>query len=60
MERGLRRILNFGHTLGHAVEAASGYGLSHGEGRRYRDGGSAKLRKRWVIWHRKTACESCP
>ena len=30
-ERGLRRILNFGHTLGHAVETASGYVLSHGE-----------------------------
>jgi 3-dehydroquinate synthase len=29
-EHGLRRILNFGHTLGHAVEAASGYTLSHG------------------------------
>ncbi|MBN1840931.1 MAG: 3-dehydroquinate synthase [Deltaproteobacteria bacterium] len=30
-EGGLRRILNFGHTLGHAVEAASDYRLSHGE-----------------------------
>ncbi len=30
-ELGLRRILNFGHTLGHALEAASGYGLSHGQ-----------------------------
>ena len=31
-EQGLRAILNFGHTIGHAVEAASGYGtLTHGE-----------------------------
>ncbi len=31
-EQGLRRILNFGHTLGHALEAVSDYALSHGEG----------------------------
>jgi 3-dehydroquinate synthase len=31
-EHGLRRILNFGHTLGHALEAVSDYTLSHGEG----------------------------
>ncbi len=30
-ESGLRRILNFGHTLGHAVEAASDYTISHGQ-----------------------------
>jgi 3-dehydroquinate synthase len=29
-ERGLRQVLNFGHTLGHAIEAASAYGLGHG------------------------------
>ncbi len=25
-----RRILNFGHTIGHAVEAASQFSISHG------------------------------
>ena len=30
-ERGRRQVLNFGHTLGHAVEAASSYTLLHGE-----------------------------
>ncbi len=29
-EGGLRRILNFGHTIGHAVEAASEFSLIHG------------------------------
>ncbi|MGC8660166.1 MAG: 3-dehydroquinate synthase, partial [Desulfomonilaceae bacterium] len=29
-ESGLRRILNFGHTYGHAVESFNNYGLSHG------------------------------
>jgi 3-dehydroquinate synthase len=30
-ETGLRRILNFGHTLGHGIEAVSGGRLYHGE-----------------------------
>jgi 5-deoxy-5-amino-3-dehydroquinate synthase len=30
-EGGRRMILNYGHTLGHAIEAASGYDLRHGE-----------------------------
>lgn len=29
-EKGIRRILNFGHTIGHAIEAESGYSISHG------------------------------
>jgi 3-dehydroquinate synthase len=30
-EEGVRKVLNFGHTLGHAIEALSGYTLLHGE-----------------------------
>jgi 3-dehydroquinate synthase len=30
MEKGVRRILNFGHTIGHAIEAESRYSISHG------------------------------
>jgi len=29
-EGGLRQVLNFGHTLGHAIEASSSYELPHG------------------------------
>jgi 3-dehydroquinate synthase len=31
LESGLRRSLNLGHTLGHALEAASNFQLSHGQ-----------------------------
>ncbi|GAC1322679.1 MAG: bifunctional shikimate kinase/3-dehydroquinate synthase [Chloroflexota bacterium] len=30
-EHGVRALLNFGHTVGHAIEASSAYALSHGE-----------------------------
>ncbi len=31
LERGRRAILNYGHTIGHGLEAAAGYELPHGE-----------------------------
>ncbi|MBI2448459.1 3-dehydroquinate synthase [Candidatus Microgenomates bacterium] len=30
-EENLRKILNYGHTIGHAIEIASGHAISHGE-----------------------------
>jgi 3-dehydroquinate synthase len=45
-ELGLRRILNFGHTLGHALESATDYGLSHGEAVSIGMVGAAKISHR--------------
>lgn len=30
-ENGMRRLLNFGHTIGHALEVESDYNITHGE-----------------------------
>ena len=30
-EAGLRKVLNFGHTIGHAIEAATQYSTLHGQ-----------------------------
>ena len=30
-DKGLRKLLNFGHTIGHAIEQVSGYQISHGK-----------------------------
>jgi len=29
--KGIRIVLNFGHTMGHAIEASTGFEVSHGE-----------------------------
>lgn len=47
-ERGHRRILNFGHTIAHALEAATGYGhFLHGEAVAWGMVGAA-----WLSWRR--------
>ena len=30
-DKGVRKLLNFGHTIGHAIEQISGYQISHGK-----------------------------
>lgn len=42
-DTGVRRTLNFGHTAGHAFEAASGFTLSHGQAVAYGMLAEAKL-----------------
>jgi len=46
-EGGLRRILNFGHTIGHGIEAALGYRrIRHGEAVAYGMIGAARLSRK--------------
>ena len=46
-ETGLRAILNFGHTIGHAIENSSGYGkLLHGEAISIGQAAAAKISQR--------------
>ena len=47
-ESGLRRILNFGHTLGHALEAASQYSLPHGQAVAAGMGVAIRFSQKWV------------
>lgn len=45
-DTGVRRILNFGHTIGHAIEADSGYEVSHGQAVAYGMLAAARLGER--------------
>jgi 3-dehydroquinate synthase len=54
-ERGRRKILNFGHTLGHAVEQVSGYALLHGEAVAIGMVLEARVAERMLIAERGTA-----
>lgn len=47
-ESGLRRILNFGHTLGHALEAAANYNISHGHAVAIGMGLAVQLSRQWA------------
>ena len=49
-EGGLRAILNYGHTLGHAIEAASGYGFRHGESVLLGMAAAAEIAARLGLW----------
>jgi len=48
-EQGRRAALNFGHTIGHAVELASGFRLRHGEAVAIGMAAEARLAKRLVL-----------
>ena len=54
-EGGLRAILNFGHTLGHALEALGGYGgLRHGEAVAVGMVGAARIAERMGLTSEET------
>jgi 3-dehydroquinate synthase len=42
-ESGPRQILNYGHTVGHALESASGYGAAHGRAVAFGMGAAARV-----------------
>lgn len=47
-ESGLRRILNFGHTLAHALEAAANYTIAHGQAVAAGMGVAIRFSQRWL------------
>ena len=56
-ESGRRKTLNFGHTIGHAIEQASGYRLLHGEAVAIGMVLEARLAERMGVAERGTAGE---
>ena len=57
-EGGYRQILNFGHTLGHALEAASEYALGHGSAVALGMLMETRLGERWASPRRAPSCGS--
>jgi len=52
LEQGLRRILNYGHTLGHALERVAGYGVvRHGEAVGWGMAAAARIGERVGLCH---------
>jgi 3-dehydroquinate synthase len=47
-ESGLRRILNFGHTIGHALETALNYTIAHGDAVAVGMGVAIRFSRQWT------------
>lgn len=64
-DTGVRRVLNFGHTFGHAFEEASGYAISHGQAVAYGMLAAMRLGEKLGVTRQGTgeaieaACEAC-
>ena len=53
-DNGARRLLNFGHTFGHAIERCSNYGISHGH-----SVGIGMLMAAGAAWNMGLSAENC-
>ena len=56
-DNGQRHLLNFGHTIGHAIEKCSGYALPHGLRRGNRHDGYVAAQPRSWGWRAKVCSE---